>query len=65
LFNTYSAIFQLYHGGGSRCLTQFSVISWPSVLLVEETRVPIENHRPATIQTNYNVVTSAPHHERD
>jgi hypothetical protein len=41
------------------------VISWPSVLLVEEPRVPIENHRPATIQTNYNVVTSAPHHEYD
>ena len=25
-----------------------SVISWRSVLLVEETRVPRENHRPAT-----------------
>ena len=24
-----------------------SVISWRSVLLVEETRVPVENHRPA------------------
>jgi len=24
-----------------------SVISWQSVLLVEETRVPIENYRPA------------------
>ena len=23
-----------------------SVISWGSVLLVEETRVPVENHRP-------------------
>jgi hypothetical protein len=29
-----------------------SVISWWSVLLVEETRVPWENHRPVTIQTN-------------
>ena len=25
-----------------------SVISWRSVLLVEETRVPRENHQPAT-----------------
>ena len=25
-----------------------SAISWQSVLLVEETRVPGENHRPAT-----------------
>jgi hypothetical protein len=25
-----------------------SVISWPSVLLVEETGVPGENHRPVT-----------------
>ena len=25
-----------------------SVISWQSVLLVEETGVPAENHRPAT-----------------
>ena len=25
-----------------------SVISWQSVLLVEETEVPAENHRPAT-----------------
>jgi len=24
-----------------------SVISWRSVLLVEETEVPVENHRPA------------------
>ena len=27
-----------------------SVLSWQSVLLVEETRVPGENHRPATSQ---------------
>jgi hypothetical protein len=25
-----------------------SVISWRSILLVEETRVPTENHQPAT-----------------
>jgi len=38
-----------------------SVISWLSVLLVEETGVPGENHRPATIhcQTlSHNVVSS-------
>ena len=33
-----------------------SVISWWSVLLVEETGVPVENHRP--------VVSSTPHRER-
>jgi len=38
-----------------------SVISWQSVLLVEETGVPIENHRPTTShwQTlSHNVVSS-------
>jgi hypothetical protein len=44
-----------------------SVISWRSVLLVEETEVPGENHRPVpnyceTI--SYNVVLSTPRHER-
>jgi hypothetical protein len=29
-------------------LNNISVISWQSVLLVEETGVPGENHRPAT-----------------
>ena len=41
-----------------------SVISSQSVLLVEETGVPGENHRPATShwQTlSYNVVSSTPH----
>jgi hypothetical protein len=43
-----------------------SVILWRSVLFVEETRVPRENHRPAAShwQTlSYNVVSSTPHHE--
>jgi hypothetical protein len=35
-----------------------SAISWWSVLLVEETGVPGENHRSAT-------VLSMPHHEHD
>ena len=45
-----------------------SVIAWMSVLLVEETGVPRENHRPVAShwQTlSYNVVSSTPRHERD
>jgi len=41
-----------------------SAISWWSVLLVEETGVPGENHRPASShwQTlSHNVVSSTPH----
>ena len=41
-----------------------SVILWWSVLLVEETRVPGDNHRPSTShrQTlSHNVVSSTPH----
>ena len=44
-----------------------SVISWQSVLLVEETRVPGENHRPVIShwQTlSHNVVSSTPRHEQ-
>jgi len=39
-----------------------SDISWLSVLLVEETRVPRENHRPATSHwhLSHNVVSSTP-----
>jgi hypothetical protein len=45
-----------------------SAISWWSVLLVEETRVPGENHRPVAShgQTlSHNIVSSTPRHERD
>jgi hypothetical protein len=45
-----------------------SVISWRSVLLVEETRVPGENHRPVAShrQTlSHNVESSTPRYERD
>jgi hypothetical protein len=45
-----------------------SVISWRSVLLVEVTRVPGENHRPAESHSqtlSYTVVSSTPHHEWD
>jgi hypothetical protein len=44
------------------------VISWRSVLLVEETGEPGENHWPVTShwQTlSHNVVSSTPRHERD
>jgi hypothetical protein len=42
------------------------VKSWRSVLLVEETRVPGENHRPVAIhwQTLSQVASSTPRHER-
>jgi hypothetical protein len=47
-----------------------SVISWRSVLLVEETRGPGENHQPVashcqTLSLSHNVVLSTPRHERD
>jgi hypothetical protein len=45
-----------------------SAISWRSVLWVEETEVPGENHRPVVShrQTlSQNVVSSTPRHERD
>jgi hypothetical protein len=48
-------------------LCNISVILWQSVLLVEETGVPRENHRPVVShrQTlSHNVVSSTPRHER-
>ena len=44
------------------------VISWRSVVLVEETGVPGDNHGPAASQWqtfSYNVVSSTPRHEWD
>jgi hypothetical protein len=49
-------------------LNNISVISWQSVLLVEETVVPRENHRSVAShwQTlSYNVVSSTPCNEQD
>jgi hypothetical protein len=43
-----------------------SVISWWSVLLVEETGVPGENHRSVASHSqtlSHNVVSSIPHHK--
>jgi hypothetical protein len=40
-----------------------SAILWESVLLVEETGVPVENHRPVAIHrqtVSHNVVSSTP-----
>jgi len=45
-----------------------SVISWWSVLLVKETGVPRENHRPTAGHwktLSHNAVLSTPRHERD
>ena len=45
-----------------------SVISWRSVLLVEETGIPGENHRPVASHRktlSHNVVSSTPRHKRD
>ena len=47
-------------------INNISVISWQSVLLVEETGVPRENHPPVAShwQTiSHNVVSSTPRHE--
>jgi hypothetical protein len=42
-----------------------SAISWRSVLLVEETGVPGENHRPVASQTvSHNVISSTPRLEQ-
>ena len=44
-------------------LNNISVISWLPVLLIEETGVPGENHRPAAIHSqtlSHNVVSSIP-----
>ena len=43
-------------------------ISWRSILLVELTGVPRENHRPVESHRqplSHNVVSSTPRHERD
>jgi hypothetical protein len=49
-------------------LNNISVILWRSVLFVEETGVPGENHWPAAShwQTlSHNAVSSTPRHERE
>jgi hypothetical protein len=54
--------------GFNATFNNISVVSWWSVFLVEETRVPGENHRSVAShrQTlSHNVVSSTPRHERD
>ena len=54
--------------GFNATFNNISAISWQSVLLVEETGVPGENHWPIANnwQTlSHNVVSSTPYHERD
>ena len=44
-----------------------SVKLWRSVLLVEETGVPVENHQPVQVTDKFlshNVALSTPRHER-
>jgi hypothetical protein len=45
-----------------------SVISWRSVLMMEETGVPVDNHRPVATQWQplaHNVVSSTPRHKQN
>jgi len=49
-------------------LNNISVLSWRSVLLVEESGVPGENHGPATSHRqalSHNVVSSTPRYVRN
>jgi len=48
----------------SATFKNISFISWQPVLLVEETRIPGENHRPVRQTLSQNVVSSTPRRER-
>jgi len=52
---------QVYVDGVNATFNNISVLSWRSVLVVEETGVPIENHRQ---NLSHYVVSSTPRHER-
>jgi hypothetical protein len=55
--------FPVFTEGVRVMVFKFSVISWQSVLLVEETRVPGETHRPAASHwptLSHNVLSSTP-----
>ena len=50
----------------SATFNNISVVSWRSVLLVEETGAPEENHPPVASPSQtipHNVVSKTPHHE--
>ena len=60
---TYSGVWYMMFNA---TFNNISVISWQSVLLVEEPRVPGENHWPVAshLQTlSHNVISSKPRHE--
>ena len=62
--HTLSSLFWVYDATSNN----ISVISWRLVLLMEETWVLWENHRPVTSHwqtSSHNVVSSTPHQERD
>jgi hypothetical protein len=55
------------HPKSVHCGKHISVISWQSVLLMGETGVPGENHRPVASHCQtllHNVVSSTPCHEQ-
>ena len=61
------AIFKVGFMVFNTTFNNISVISWWSVLLVEETRVPGENHRHVAshwLTLSHNVASSTPLHER-
>jgi hypothetical protein len=63
----YSWFYGLWFMVVDATFNDISIISWRSVLLVEKTGVPGENHRPVAShwQTlSHNVVSSTPRHER-
>jgi hypothetical protein len=65
--NNEETYFQLFFRFGKTWCFNISVISWRSVILVEETRVPGEKQRPISshCQTlSHNIVSSIPWHER-
>jgi len=64
LLNIGSGQFFLLHEGGGIYFSYIMAVN----LLVEESEVPGENHRPAASHwqaSSHNIVLSAPRHERD
>jgi hypothetical protein len=66
LFNPFTLKTNRVRGRVNTTFNNISVILWRSVLLVEETTVPVENHQPAASHSqilSHNVVWSTPRHE--
>ena len=67
-FHHFFIVFIYYWGGYRVTFNIISVISWRLVLVVNETGVPRENHRPIAshwLTLSHNVVSSTPRHEWD